>query len=83
MRIQSLFDQAGLHVENYYSRTASNPPLTQDLLARLSHYDSAYLPASLITMLSRPRSQRAVLTHALAVPSAQHQVPWCWCAPPD
>ncbi|KAJ5431803.1 hypothetical protein N7445_008301 [Penicillium cf. griseofulvum] len=65
MRIQSLLDQASLHVENYYARIASNPPLTQDHLARLSHYDSTYLPASLITMLSNPRSQRAVLTHAL------------------
>ncbi|KAJ5510949.1 hypothetical protein N7453_003052 [Penicillium expansum] len=33
MRIQSLFDQAGLHVENYYSRTTSNLALTQDSLA--------------------------------------------------
>ncbi|KAK4869338.1 hypothetical protein LT330_006338 [Penicillium expansum] len=65
MRIQSLFDQAGLHVENYYSRTTSNPALTQDSLARLSHYDSISLPTSLITMLSNPRSQRAVLTHVL------------------
>jgi hypothetical protein len=65
MRIQSLFDQAGLHVENYYSRTASNPPLTRDLLARLSRYDSTSLPVSLNIILSNPRSQRAVLTHVL------------------
>ncbi|OQE32572.1 hypothetical protein PENFLA_c001G03622 [Penicillium flavigenum] len=65
VRVQTLFDQAGLHVENYYSRTASNPPLSADAVARISCYDSRSLPASFVTMLSKPQSQRAVLTHAL------------------
>jgi hypothetical protein len=73
MRIQSLFDQAGLHVENYYSRTASNPPLTRDLLARLSRYDSTSLPVSLSTILSNQRSRRAILTHVL-VESLLHAI---------
>lgn len=63
MRIQVLFDQASLHIDNYYSRTSSNPHLTQDIVDRLGQYDSSYLPTSLATILSSPRAQRPVLTH--------------------
>ncbi|KAB8077962.1 hypothetical protein BDV29DRAFT_32187 [Aspergillus leporis] len=65
MRTQTLFDQASLHIDNYYS---PNPPrlrLTQDAVASIDRYDSAFLPAPLAMMLSKSRAQRAVITHVL------------------
>lgn len=64
-RIQTLFDQASLHVDNYYSRPYSTPRLTQDAVVRINEYNSSLLGASLDTLLSNSKSQRAILTHTL------------------
>lgn len=66
MRVQVLLDQVGLHIDNYYSRTTSNPPLTSDTVSRIGGYDSSNLPASVATMLANPKAQRPVLIHVLA-----------------
>ncbi|THC90328.1 hypothetical protein EYZ11_010207 [Aspergillus tanneri] len=64
-RIQTLFDQAGLHVDNYYTPASPMVRPTQDAVARVNHYGSPFLPSSVATMLSKPRAQRPVLTHVL------------------
>ena len=71
MRVQVLLDQIGLHIDNYYSRTTSNPPLTSDTVARIGGYDSSNLPASIATMLANPKAQRPVLIHVLAQSTLQ------------
>ncbi|KAE8393073.1 hypothetical protein BDV23DRAFT_150038 [Aspergillus alliaceus] len=65
-RIQTLFDLASLHVDNYYF-PASSPtgPPTQDALARITTYESPFLPAPLVQLLSKRRVRRAALTHVL------------------
>ncbi|PLB53309.1 hypothetical protein P170DRAFT_463048 [Aspergillus steynii IBT 23096] len=64
-RIQTLFDQASLHIDNYYSSSQTRIRLSQDPVAGFEHYDSAALPAPLATMLAKPRAERAILTHVL------------------
>lgn len=65
MRIQTFFDQAGLHIDNYYSRSALAPRLNQEDTVRINDYDSPFLGASLVPLLSSSRNQRVVLTHIL------------------
>ncbi|KAE8141240.1 hypothetical protein BDV38DRAFT_237620 [Aspergillus pseudotamarii] len=64
-RIQTLFDQASLHVDNYYSTRLTKLELSQDVTHSIEHYDSTFLPAPLTTMLSNSRAKRSVLTHVL------------------
>ncbi|KAJ5218401.1 uncharacterized protein N7498_000500 [Penicillium cinerascens] len=64
-RIQTLFDQASLHIDNYYSYSNPSLRLTQDALACTIQYDSPFLPSLLATILSNPRAQRPALTHVL------------------
>jgi hypothetical protein len=63
-RILTLIDHAGLHVDNYYT-SGSSVTLTQDAVARLSAYDSGYLPAAASTVLGVRQTQRQVITHLL------------------
>ncbi|KAJ5140700.1 hypothetical protein N7448_004108 [Penicillium atrosanguineum] len=65
MRIQTLFDQASLHIDNYYSRPNPTVRLTPNAIVSLNKFDSPFLPSPLATLLSNPRSQRPALTHAL------------------
>lgn len=64
-RIQTLFDQASLHIDNYYSHINPALQLTPDVVACMKKLDSPLLPSPLATLLSNPRAQRAALTHAL------------------
>ncbi|RJE19669.1 hypothetical protein PHISCL_07989 [Aspergillus sclerotialis] len=64
-RIQTLFDQASLHIDNYYSKPPTKLNLVPEQLACINRYDSPYLPSKLVNMLSKHRVQRAVLTHVL------------------
>ncbi|KAE8422763.1 hypothetical protein BDV36DRAFT_279602 [Aspergillus pseudocaelatus] len=64
-RIQTLFDQASLHIDNYYSTSHTKLELSQDTTHSIEHYDSTFLPAPLTTMLSNSRAKRSVLTHVL------------------
>ncbi|KAI9037070.1 uncharacterized protein KD926_000856 [Aspergillus affinis] len=66
-RIQTLFDKASLHIDNYYSTDSPRLRLSQGGVSPLSidHYESAFLPAPLAVILSKPRAGRAVLTHVL------------------
>lgn len=66
-RIQTLFDRASLHIDNYYAASPPRSRLSQGGVApsSMEHYDSAYLPAQLAVMLSKPRAGRAVLKHVL------------------
>ncbi|KAJ5726653.1 uncharacterized protein N7483_008010 [Penicillium malachiteum] len=65
-KIESLFDQISLHIDNYYVRLASNPLLTTEEKESLSRYNSPFVPESLASLLSVGKPQRAALTHALA-----------------
>ena len=65
MRIQTFFDQVGLHIDNFYSRPDSALRLNQEDSAHISEYDSPFLGAPLATLLFNTRTQRTVLTHAL------------------
>lgn len=65
MRIQTFFDQAGLHIDNFYSRPDSTIRLNQEDTARISEYDSPFLDTPLASLLSNARTQRTVLTHVL------------------
>lgn len=65
MRIQTFFDQVGLHIDNFYSRPDSTIRLNQEDTARISEYDSPFLGTSLASLLSNARIKRTVLTHAL------------------
>ncbi|KAF3396265.1 hypothetical protein F1880_006809 [Penicillium rolfsii] len=65
MRIQTFFDQAGLHIDNYYSRPDFAPRQNQEDIARVNDYGSAFLGKPLATVLSNSRNQRGVLTHVL------------------
>jgi hypothetical protein len=65
MRIQSLFDQAGLHIDNYYSRPDAALRPTQEDNVHIIDFESPFLGTPLVSLLSRPRTQRAVLTHVL------------------
>jgi hypothetical protein len=65
MRIQTFFDQAGLHIDNYYSRTDLAPRLSQEDTVRVNNYDSPFLSTPLASLLSSSRNQRVVLTHIL------------------
>lgn len=64
-RIQTLFDQASLHVDNYYAASLNKLELSQDAIHSMEQYDSDFLPAPLTTMLSNSRAKRSVLTHVL------------------
>ncbi|KAL4789621.1 hypothetical protein BDV19DRAFT_373779 [Aspergillus venezuelensis] len=63
-KILTLIDYATLHVENYYAST-SHIQLSQDAVARLSNYDSDYLPSPLVIVLEQQGFQRQAITHAL------------------
>lgn len=63
-RLLTIFDQASLHVENFYSPTAS-PALASTTAAKTAQFQSPYLPGPLEDLLSTPRNQRALLTHVL------------------
>ncbi|KAJ5738038.1 hypothetical protein N7493_001193 [Penicillium malachiteum] len=65
-KIESLFDQISLHIDNYYVRLASDPLLTNEEKESISRYDSPFIPESLASLLSVGKTQRAALTHALA-----------------
>lgn len=65
MRIQTFFDQAGLHIDNYYSRPDFAPRLNQEATVRINDYDSPFLGKPLASLLSSSRNQRVVLTHIL------------------
>jgi hypothetical protein len=65
MKIQTLYDQASLHIDNYYSHTNLTLRLTPDVVACMNKFDSPFLPSALATLLSNPRSKRATLTHTL------------------
>lgn len=64
-RIQTFFDQASLHIDNYYARPDSACQLKEEDIIRITDYDSLFLGAPLASLLSRPRTQRTVLTHTL------------------
>lgn len=66
MKIQTLFDQIGLHVENFYIRLPSNTSLQSERADAIAQYDSSLAPTSLIALLSNGKTQRSGLTHALA-----------------
>jgi hypothetical protein len=65
MRIQTFFDQAGLHIDNYYSRQDFAPRLSQEDTVRVNDYGSPFLGTQLASLLSSSRNQRVVLTHVL------------------
>ncbi|KAJ6032621.1 hypothetical protein N7540_003353 [Penicillium herquei] len=65
-KIESLFDQISLHIDNYYVRLASSPLLTTEEKESISRYDSPFIPESLASLVSVGKTQRAALTHALA-----------------
>lgn len=64
-RIQTFFDQASLHIDNYYAPTVAGPSLNQNAISQLGFFESSFLSASLVTVLAKPQAQRAVLTHSL------------------
>ncbi|KAJ6044439.1 hypothetical protein N7499_006940 [Penicillium canescens] len=64
-KIQTLYDQASLHIDNYYSYTNLALRLTPDVVACMNKFDSPFLPSPLAILLSNPRSKRAALTHTL------------------
>ncbi|KAJ5769201.1 hypothetical protein N7520_003760 [Penicillium odoratum] len=64
-RVQAVFDQVSLHVDNYYSRPGSHRRLMPEMVAQINDFDSSLLGTSLATLLSNSRSQRAILTHTL------------------
>ncbi|KAJ5655125.1 hypothetical protein N7490_002128 [Penicillium lividum] len=64
-RVQTFFDQVGLHVDNYYSRPESHRRLMPEMVAQINEYDSSLFGTSLATLLSVCRSQRAIITHTL------------------
>lgn len=64
-RIQTFFDQASLHIDNYYARPDPASRQQEEDIAHISDYDSAFLGTPLVNLLSRPRTQRTVLTHTL------------------
>jgi hypothetical protein len=64
-RIQTFFDQASLHVDNYYARPDPASRQQEEDIAHIGDYDSAFLGTPLVNLLSRPRTQRTVLTHTL------------------
>lgn len=64
-RVQTFFDQASLHIDNFYSRASASPSLSQEAINRLGSYESSFLSASLVSLLAKPQAQRAVLTHVL------------------
>jgi hypothetical protein len=64
-KIQTLYDQASLHIDNYYSHTNLALGLTPDVVACMNKFDSPFLPSPLAILLSNPRSKRAALTHTL------------------
>ncbi|KAJ5358971.1 uncharacterized protein N7496_011384 [Penicillium cataractarum] len=65
MRIQTFFDQASLHIDNYYSRPDSALRPNQEDNVRIGDYESPFLGTPLASLLSNPRTQRTVLTHVL------------------
>lgn len=67
-RIQTLFDQVSLHIDNYYSPRASSPTARaprDDGIARFARFASPHLPWPLSDLLSKRMAQRATLTHVL------------------
>ncbi|KAJ5573621.1 uncharacterized protein N7459_008048 [Penicillium hispanicum] len=63
-RLLTVFDQASLHVENFYAPAAS-PAWTPNTATLIAPYQSPHLPAPLENLLSTPKNQRAILTHTL------------------
>ncbi|KAJ5930552.1 hypothetical protein N7466_006045 [Penicillium verhagenii] len=64
-RVQTLFDQVSLHVDNYYSTSGQQRRLTPEAVAQINQYDSGVFDTSLATVLSNSRPQRPILTHTL------------------
>ncbi|KAJ5918353.1 hypothetical protein N7454_010728 [Penicillium verhagenii] len=64
-RVQTLFDQVSLHVDNYYSTSGQQRRLTPEAVAQINQYDSGVFDTSLPTVLSNSRPQRPILTHTL------------------
>ncbi|KAL6237891.1 hypothetical protein BDW75DRAFT_228395 [Aspergillus navahoensis] len=64
-RILTLFDQAALHVDNYYVPGSSPTHLPEDAVSQLERYNSGYLPEPIEKMLGQKSVQRHVITHAL------------------
>jgi hypothetical protein len=65
-KIESLFDQISLHIDNYYVRLDASPSIPAAKVDDIGHYDSSLLPGSLVSFLCKGKTQRAALTHALA-----------------
>ncbi|OQD84031.1 hypothetical protein PENANT_c014G10933 [Penicillium antarcticum] len=64
-KIQTLFDQASLHIDNYYSHANPTLQITPEVVACMNKFDSPFLSSPLATLLANPRSKRAALTHTL------------------
>lgn len=65
-KIESLFDQISLHIDNYYVRLDESSSIASVKVDAIGQYDSSLLPRSLFSFLSNSKTQRAALTHALA-----------------
>lgn len=64
-RIQTLFDQVSLHIDNYYSPRVSSPTARAPRDDGIARFASPHLPCPLSDLLSKRMAQRATLTHVL------------------
>jgi hypothetical protein len=62
-KIESLFDQISLHIDNYYVRLASNPMMHEEITDAMRRYKSHF---PLESILATSGTQKAGLTYVLA-----------------
>lgn len=65
LRLRTLFHQAELHVENFYTDTKSSTWAGSVVERELSAFDSGHLPAPLVTMMQQTRSKGTIIKHSL------------------
>ncbi|EED18795.1 hypothetical protein TSTA_125120 [Talaromyces stipitatus ATCC 10500] len=62
----TFFDQASLHVDNYYSQTLSvSSLLSSGKTSQISDFGTPYLPGSLTSLLENSTTRRLIITHTL------------------
>ncbi|CRG83714.1 hypothetical protein PISL3812_01069 [Talaromyces islandicus] len=65
-RVLGVFDQVSLHVDNYYSHSQPVASLSSPAeTARISAFDTPFLPAPLPALLENAKTRRTTITHAL------------------
>ncbi|EFE29464.1 uncharacterized protein ARB_03671 [Trichophyton benhamiae CBS 112371] len=80
-RILTVFDHLALHVENYYTSSSPSNFESEHLsqcVAMLSSYNSPFLPAPVVSLLSQSNDREPIIKHCLVqslIPATFHAAP--------